>query len=289
MNFDFSAVLLLLTVASGAIWALDAWYLAPRRLSLAAGGSQSAGETTSGSKEPVLVEYARSFFPIFFIVLIIRSFIVEPFRIPSSSMMPTLLIGDFILVNKYDYGIRLPVINTKIVDNKEPERGEIIVFRYPEDPSIPYIKRVIGVPGDQIEYRDKTLYINDTPMKQEVLGTYYTEGTGEVSWLNENLGTMEHEILVNPYVNFSHFTTGNTGDGSCMMSDIQPKITVPEGHYFVMGDNRDNSRDSRYWGCVPEVNLIGRAFFIWMNWRFDGIWNVPSWDVKISRIGTILR
>jgi signal peptidase I len=289
MNFDFSAVLLLLTVASGAIWALDAWYLAPRRLSLAAGGSQSAGETTSGSKEPVLVEYARSFFPIFFIVLIIRSFIVEPFRIPSSSMMPTLLIGDFILVNKYDYGIRLPVINTKIVDNKEPERGEIIVFRYPEDPSIPYIKRVIGVPGDQIEYRDKTLYINDTPMKQEILGTYYTEGTGEVSWLNENLGTVEHEILVNPYVNFSHITTGNTGDGSCMMSDIQPKITVPEGHYFVMGDNRDNSRDSRYWGCVPEVNLIGRAFFIWMNWRFDGIWNVPSWDVKISRIGTILR
>lgn len=277
MNFDFSALLLVLTLVSGIIWAFDAWVFAPRRKQ----GNAEAIEDTDGAteqaarepQEPLMVEYARSFFPIFLIVLILRAFIVEPFRIPSASMMPTLLIGDFILVNKYDYGIRLPITDTKIISYKEPHRGDVIVFRYPEDPSIPYIKRVIGVPGDHIEYRDKTVYINGKPMKQESLGTYYTQGTGLNSWKKENLGSVQHEILVNPYRNLHN----------------DEVVTVPKGNYFVMGDNRDNSRDSRYWGFVPEKNLVGRAFFIWMNWRFDSLWNISSWSVKFNRIGTIIR
>ena len=277
MNFDFSALLLVLTVVSGVIWAIDAWFYAPKRKqenSYKPDTSNSPEETAAGEPvEPLMVEYARSFFPIFLIVLILRAFIVEPFRIPSASMMPTLLIGDFILVNKYDYGVRLPVINTKIIQYKEPQRGDIIVFRYPEDPSIPYIKRVIGVPGDHISYRDKTVFVNGKAMKQEILGSYYTQGTGLNSWLKEDLGKVAHEILVNPYRNLHN----------------DEEVIVPQDKYFVMGDNRDNSRDSRYWGFVPEENLVGKAFFIWMNWRFDKIWNLSSWSVKFSRIGTIIR
>ncbi|MBF8268967.1 MAG: Signal peptidase I [Gammaproteobacteria bacterium] len=288
MNFDFSALLLILTVISGAIWAVDAWLFAPKRRSIP---SQVGGESNAAT-EPLIVEYARSFFPIFFVVLILRSFIVEPFRIPSASMLPTLLIGDFILVNKYDYGIRLPVLNAKILDNKAPKRGDIIVFRYPKDPSIPYIKRVIGVPGDQLEYRDKILYINDVPMQQEMMGTYETEKYGTVSWMSENLGTVEHKILLNPYVySKSILLTGEKCSLQAISSgnDDHVRITVPEGSYFAMGDNRDDSSDSRCWGFVPEENLIGRAFFIWMNWRFDGIWNIPSWGMEFNRIGTIIR
>lgn len=279
MNFDFSALLLLLSVISGLIWAADAWIFAPRRAAREPQPAEDT-ETTEESapspapQEPLLVEYARSFFPIFVIVLILRAFIVEPFRIPSASMMPTLLIGDFILVNKYDYGIRLPLTDTKIISYKEPQRGDIIVFRYPEDPSIPYIKRVIGVPGDHIEYRNKIVYINGKEMPQKVLGTYYTDGTGLNSWLQENLGTVKHEILENPYRNLHNNVEG---------------ITVPKGEYFVMGDNRDNSEDSRYWGFVPEKNLIGKAFLIWMNWRFKEIWDIPSWSAKFNRIGTVLH
>ena len=282
MNFDFSALLLILSVVSGAIWAFDAWYAAPRRtreLKSQAAQEGKEGETDKTgdtSQEPLLVEYAKSFFPIFVIVLVLRSFVFEPFRIPSASMMPTLLKGDFILVNKYDYGIRLPVLNRKIIDYKTPRRGDVVVFRYPEDPDIPYIKRVIGVPGDRIEYRDKTVYINGKAMSQAGLGNYFTEASGWVSWRQENLETIEHEILVNPGRN-SH--NGYPYD----------VVDVPDGHYFVVGDNRDNSRDSRYWGLVPDENLMGRAVMIWMNWRFEGIWNIPSWDVQLERIGTIIR
>lgn len=264
MNFDFSAVLVILTLVSGLIWGLDAWLVAPQRRLKA--GTPAA--TTGPGDEPWWVEYARSFFPVFLIVLLLRSFLVEPFRIPSGSMMPTLLVGDFILVNKYEYGIRLPVLNMKVLENERPQRGEIIVFRYPEDPSVPFIKRVVGVPGDHVTYRDKTLYINGEPMPQEQSGTFAdsSASAGPALQQVEDLGRLRHRILVDPY------RLGPEAD-----------TVVPEGHYFVLGDNRDNSRDSRYWGFVPDANLIGRAFFIWMNWSFK------NGGIKWKRIGTILE
>ena len=266
MNIDFAAVLVLLTFISGLIWLVDSLFFADKRQHAPTSGEKGQGETPP----PLIVDYAKSFFPIFLFVLVLRSFIAEPFRIPSASMMPTLLIGDFILVNKYDYGIRLPVLNTKIIDNKTPARGDIAVFRYPEDPSIPYIKRVIGLPGDNIAYYDKVLYINGKPMKQEIMGTYNAIGSGKImdgaSLRSEDLETLKHEILVD-LERYSREVEG----------------IVPQGHYFVLGDNRDNSKDSRYWGFVPDENLIGRAFMIWMNW------DMKNGGIEWSRIGIILK
>ncbi len=260
MNFDFAALLVFLTLISGLIWALDAIFLAPGRHR----AIQEEG-LEEGARTPVLVEYARSFFPVFLIVLILRSFIAEPFRIPSASMMPTLLIGDFILVNKYDYGLRLPVINTEVADLGEPARGDIAVFRYPKDPSTPYIKRIIGLPGDHIDYRDKVLYINGERIEQTRIGPY--EGHNSSRDMNglivelEHLPETPHEILLDQE-----------------RAGFEIDTVVPEGHYFVMGDNRDHSSDSRFWGFVPDDNLIGRAFLIWMNW--DG-------GVNIERLGLL--
>ena len=266
MNIDFALVLVLLTFISGTIWAVDALFFAKKRKKVAAEGNE---KTVEPKPEPWPVEYARSFFPIFLIVLILRSFIVEPFRIPSGSMMPTLLIGDFILVNKFDYGIRLPVLNTLIIHNKIPHRGDVVVFRYPEDPSIPFIKRVIGVPGDHIKYIDKMLYINDIPMEQILLGRYDAVGSGKsmdgASLLTEDLHVLKHQILIEP---------------DRMSPDFE--VTVPDGNYFVLGDNRDNSKDSRYWGFVPDANLIGRALYIWMNLDFK------NGGPDLHRIGRIL-
>jgi signal peptidase I len=260
MTFDFAAVLVLLTAVSGFIWGLDHWLLAPRRLARVPGSEPAA--------EPWWVEYSRSFFPVFLIVLLLRSFLVEPFRIPSGSMMPTLLTGDFILVNKYEYGIRLPVLNAKVMDNGRPQRGDIVVFRYPEDPSVPFIKRVVGVPGDHIVYRDKELYLNGVPVPLEADDATHEvpPGAGGLVRQVEILGPIRHGIFVDP------FRLGPEAD-----------TVVPEGQYFVMGDNRDNSRDSRYWGFVPDENLIGRAFMIWMNF------SLKNGGVKWKRIGTILR
>lgn len=263
MIFDFSAILLALTLASGAIWAFDSWVLRPRRRA-------RAGVQAGASPEPVFVEYARSFFPVFLLVLLLRSFLFEPFRIPSASMMPTLLVGDFILVNKFDFGIRLPVINVKVMVNGTPRRGDVIVFRYPEDPSVPFIKRVIGVPGDHVLYRDKKLYINGEEMGQAPLGQYHARGAGMAmdgdSWQEERLGSVSHSILLDP-------------DRPTL--DVQ--TVVPEGQYFVLGDNRDNSKDSRFWGFVPDRNLIGRAFMIWMNW------DIKNGGIDWSRLGNIIH
>ena len=254
MRFDFPTLLVVVVFATGIIWAFDAAVLARRRQAAArqAGG---ASEDAVAAPPSRIVGYSKSFFPVFLIVLVLRSFIVEPFRIPSNSMMPTLLTGDFILVNKFDYGIRLPVLDTKIVDIGLPERGDVVVFRFPDDPATPFIKRVVGVPGDRIGYYDKVLYVNDEPMDQSPVGRYVGSGSGTVmsgaSLRVERLPGADHQILVQPAAR-----------------SVQGEVVVPEGHYFVLGDNRDNSRDSRYWGTVPVDLLIGKAFRIWMNWDF---------------------
>ena len=258
MDFDFSFYLFAASVITGIIWGRYLLIL------------KSKGLTFDEKNEPILVEYARSFFPIVLIVLLLRSFIAEPFRIPSGSMMPTLLVGDFILVNKFTYGIRLPVINKKIIELSEPNRGDIVVFRYPKDPTVDYIKRIVGLPGDKVVYSNKKLTINDLPVQQTSLGSYQGLGQGEemsgAEDLLENLTGVEHRILIRngtPTVEFVY--------------------VVPEGNYFAMGDNRDNSNDSRYWGPVPEANLVGKAFFIWMSWDWQ------NKGVGFDRIGTVLK
>ena len=250
--FDFEVALVAAGVVTGLIWLADRLFLRSRR---AAAGV---------SKEPTLVEYSRSFFPIIVLVLLVRSFLFEPFRIPSSSMMPTLLVGDFIFVSKYSYGLRLPVTRTRVLETDQPERGDVVVFRLPTDPKTNYIKRVVGLPGDVVEYRDKRLFINDRPVELKINGLYDAKNMQGAHLGYEQLGEVEHEILIFP----SRF--GREG-----------VFRVPEGHYFLMGDNRDNSRDSRYDGVgfVPESNLVGKAVRIWMNWNWSN--SGPDW----GRIG----
>ncbi len=274
MIFDFSAILVLLVAVSGGIWAIDTLFFAPKRYRNEAIAQSTVDADASAvvnritrPPPPVLVDYARSFFPVFLIVLVLRSFIVEPFRIPSGSMIPTLLVGDFILVNKYDYGIRLPLINKKIIEKGSPARGDVVVFRYPLDPSTPYIKRVIAIPGDKVKLKDKRLYINDKEIEQKLIGTYVglkssARHTGSLL-TDENLLGYEHQILISP--------KGRNYDFEAI---------VPAANYFVLGDNRNNSRDSRYWGYVPDSNLIGRAFMIWMNW---------DRGPDLSRVGSKIR
>ncbi|MGB7932513.1 MAG: signal peptidase I [Gammaproteobacteria bacterium] len=268
MNFDFPTLLVAATFFTGVAWAADALVLAPRRAGKARqlerqGMSPESREVAAVLKEPTWIEYCKSFFPVILAVLLLRSFLVEPFRIPSGSMMPTLLVGDFILVNKYDYGVRLPVLNTKIIDIGEPKRGDVVVFRYPKDPSVDYIKRVVGLPGDRIGYYNKILHINGKPVAQVPAGVYVGKGSGVsmsgAGERQEQLGDVQHQILVMPR------TPGLEGE-----------YVVPENEYFVMGDNRDNSNDSRYWGTVPEENLVGKAFRIWMNW--DSANGGIEWD-----------
>jgi signal peptidase I len=272
MNFDFPTLLVAATFFTGLAWAFDALVWAPRRSRSARqlelqGMSPQSREVAAALKEPTWIEYCKSFFPVILAVLLLRSFLVEPFRIPSGSMMPTLLVGDFILVNKFAYGIRLPVLNTKIIDIGEPQRGDVVVFRYPKDPSVDYIKRVVGLPGDRIGYYNKMLHINGKPVAQVPAGVYVGTGSG-VSMSGagerlEQLGDVQHRILVMPR------TPGMEGE-----------YVVPKNQYFVMGDNRDNSNDSRYWGTVPEQNLVGKAFRIWMNW--DSANGGIEWD-RIGR------
>jgi signal peptidase I len=258
MIFDFSFILVAATVLTGIIWGLDTLLFRSKRLQ-AAGASGVAAENV---REPVVVEYARSFFPVILIVLLIRSFLFEPFRIPSDSMMPTLLDGDFIFVNKYAYGLRLPVINTKVVAIDEPHRGDVIVFRLPSDPSTNYIKRLIGLPGDHIVVRDDQLFVNGARMPVRLDGIYQGHRHTGARIGFEQLGPVEHQVL---------FMDRYTRDYDQI---------VPAGHYFFMGDNRDNSRDSRFpeVGFVPERNLVGKAVRIWLNWDLP---SAPIW----SRIG----
>ncbi|HXV11494.1 MAG TPA: signal peptidase I [Burkholderiales bacterium] len=265
----FALAMFLLLVATGAIWLLDHFYLRARR--------------APGAAEPWWIEYPKSFFPVILVVFLLRSFLVEPFKIPSGSMLPTLLVGDFILVNKYTYGIRLPIVNRKIIAVNSPRRGEVMVFRFPEDPSLDYIKRVVGLPGDRVEYRDKRLSINGAPVRVKPDGeyTYVESGYNFVSarLLTEVLGEVNHSILIQPDVPSVHLAGVRRFPfrENCAYNDQGFVCTVPAGHYFLMGDNRDSSSDSRYWGFVPEANIVGKAFMIW--WNFD----------ELGRIGQMIR
>ncbi len=242
---NLALILTVLTLVSGVVVALDKLVWKTR---------EEDGRTRPGAKH-ILVEYSRSFFPVLLFVLVVRSFVFEPFRIPSGSMMPTLLEGDFIFVKKYSYGLRLPVTETKIIETGEPERGDVIVFRLPSDPSVNYIKRVIGLPGDTVVYERHQLTINGEPVELRPGDNDSWDG----SLYQENLDGRVHDILV---MTPEYSTRDST-------------YRVPKGHYFVMGDNRDRSKDSRFIGAIPEQYLVGEAVRIWMHFV---PWNMPEWE-----------
>ena len=291
-QLDFSGVLVAISGVTGVIWALDAGVLRRRRLVAA----KATGKDPAAIPEPGTVDYARSFFPVALAVLLLRSFIFEPFRIPSDSMMPTLLDGDFILVDKFSYGLRLPVSNTKILDTGSPKRGDVVVFRYPLDPSENYIKRVVGLPGDHVTVRDDRLIINGKVIPFKVTDTYTDGCYINMQLAVEQLGEHTHHALlcpvpleVTPYPlpgcrrsDARGYVCGGTAPPGAMPLDEPEVVTkvVPAGEYLMVGDNRDNSDDGRVWGFVPDANLVGKATYIWFDWdpqRSGG----PIW----SRIG----
>ncbi len=254
----FPLFMLLILLLTGVIWLVDYLFFQKKR--------------ATGVEEPTTVEYAKSFFPVILLVFLIRSFVAEPFKIPSGSMMPTLLAGDYILVNKFTYGLRLPVLNTVFLEINQPKRGDIAVFHFPPDPKIDYIKRIVGLPGDRIQYQNKRLIINDKPIEVNMLENVGDEMLDESMIrsyrLQEQLSDVKHDILVHNIPN--RYEPDAIGDKFLNGETI----VVPEGHYFAMGDNRDNSSDSRVWGFVPNNNLVGKAFFIWFN--FDEFARIGS-------------
>ena len=299
MSWNFALVLFILLIVTGIVWTYD-FFVARRaraaRVQAAAaefysqhgGGNiptdggdivrQRQEAIARAGKAPWWIEYAVSFFPVILFVFVLRSFVVEPFRIPSGSMLPTLQSGDLILVNKFSYGVRLPIVDKKVVDLGSPQRGYVMVFRYPVEPEIDYIKRVVGVPGDEIAYVDKKLYVNGNEVARTREGDYYEpDRVSYIAQFDEKLGDVAHKILVDPRraQDYSPIWAFPHRE-NCEYARNGVRCTVPEGHYFAMGDNRDNSADSRYWGFVPDQNVVGKAFFIWMNFgdlgrigRFD--------------------
>jgi len=283
-RLDFSLVLVIASFAGIVIWATDSWLLRPARDRAAV----AAGRLPAEVPEPATVENARTMAPVVIVVLLLRSFLFEPFRIPTDSMMPTLQAGDFILVNKFHYGLRLPVLNTKILGVHEPERGDVVVFRYPPDPAINYIKRVVGLPGDRIKVVSDRIYVNDVPLEQTDLARY-SDGCYEGMRLAEvRTGDHVHKSIscltpdylqgpalpsCNRNIEASYACAdkeaGYAGDPGIRDSNDYPEVTVPAGHYMMIGDNRDNSADSRSWGFVPEANLVGSARRIWLNIDFN--------------------
>lgn len=284
MSWDFALILFILMVVTGAVWCLDIIWLKNQRRTSAVAAMGAIEPSIAGldkaeaarlrqeaydkaNRPPWWVEYCTSFFPVILVVFLLRSFLFEPFRIPSGSMLPTLQNGDLILVNKYEYGIRLPVLDRKIIEVGDPQRGDVVVFRYPVDPSIDYIKRVVGVPGDVVQYRDKVLTINGERVETVRTGDYYEpDRSSYVGRYTEVLGNVQHDILLNrqqrqEYMPISSFPLRD----HCEYGGGGVRCTVPAGHYFMMGDNRDNSLDSRYWGFVPDRYIVGRAFMVWMN------------------------
>ncbi|WMW79120.1 signal peptidase I [Undibacterium cyanobacteriorum] len=276
---NFALILFILLLVTGVIWTLDLLIWSKRRKLMAEAALEQAGGAARLSadeqdaitkpilRQPAWVEYTGSFFPVIAMVFVLRSFLFEPFKIPSGSMLPTLYVGDLILVNKYTYGIRLPIIGTKVIQINDPERGDVMVFKYPEDPSLDYIKRVVGVPGDVVTYKNKRLSINGVPLEyQEQTQFLHDAKEGRYSsQFQENLSGISHRILNNdlrapgdPQLNFK-------GSEVCESYQDGFSCKVPAGHYFMMGDNRDDSQDSRFWGFVPDQNIVGKAVFIWMN------------------------
>ena len=285
---NFPLILFVLMVVTGVIWAFDVFYLARQRrraadAALAALDERNARLAAEGIKadstdraalearllrQPTWIEYSGSFFPVIALIFFLRSFLFEPFKIPTSSMVPTLLVGDLILVNKYAYGIRLPIIDKKIIEVGDPQRGDVMVFKFPRNMDENYIKRVIGVPGDKIVYENKRLTINGKPLQYQPMDDYLDEQQPVYhKQYRENMGSADHRILnsegqsgLNPdsVQEFPH-------KDHCTYSYERFTCIVPEGNYFMMGDNRDNSLDSRYWGFVPDKNIVGKAFVVWMN------------------------
>ncbi len=271
MDIDFSLVLVCLVGASGALWLLDSVWIKKGRLRAIANyeatqakgrSEEEVAQAVAGlSQEPIIIEYAKSFFPVLFVVLLLRSFLVEPFQIPTGSMIPTLEVGDFILVNKFAYGVRLPVIGTKIVDVADPQRGEVMVF-FPPHVNSYYIKRVIGLPGDTVRYEDKRLYVNG-----ELISEEYVEDILVDTNLGELAGTL-HTETINGIEHATQHITGIARQRS------RTTWVIPNGQYFMMGDNRDNSSDSREWGAVLEKDIVGRAIAVWMH-KDPGL-NLPT-------------
>ena len=278
MDIDFPLILVILVFGSGLIWMLDALFLAPGRRRVVDDlqgqypqwneeGSVEAhkyqAKVAESASEPVVVEYAKSFFPVLLVVFVLRSFLVEPFQIPSSSMVPTLQVGDYILVNKYTYGIRLPVLRTKVLALNEPQRGDVMVFFPPHMNDTYFIKRVVGLPGDTVTYRNKQLFVNGELVEREALGEF-PQGSSRFKVGLEVLGDANHLMQVDAMRPARDFS-----------------LVVKPDHYFMMGDNRDNSSDSRIWGQVPEKDIVGKAFAVWMHW--DSLFSIPSF----SRVGMI--
>jgi signal peptidase I len=284
---NFALILFILLIISGVMWLLDVLWLAKGRRARAAEALARFDQINAGKQginahalaadraalehgilvRPWYLEYTASFFPVILVVFVLRSFLFEPFRIPSGSMIPTLQIGDLILVNKYTYGIRLPVINLKVVDLGAPKRGDVMVFRFPHNPSQDYIKRVVGLPGDRVEYVERRLIVNGQVVAVRPMERYVDANRAQTyAQYSELLGSVEHRIILSDGPGVPAMQgLEHTHPQACSYADRSVSCTVPPGHYFVMGDNRDNSEDSRFWGFVPDDNIVGRAFFIWMN------------------------
>jgi signal peptidase I len=263
MNFNFELILFYATAVTGLIYLVDVIFFAPKRKRARAGSAKA--------KLPLIIDYARSFFPVLLIVFLLRSFFFEPFRIPTGSLEPTLLIGDFILLNKFNYGIRLPILQKEVIKIGKPQRGDIMVFRWPPNPSYYFIKRVIGLPGDKISYINKELTVNGQKIPQSFLQKSMANDGKGAEWQvlenQEDLLGFKHKIFVDP----------------AKSSRDYRDIVVPEGTYFVMGDNRDDSADSRYWGFVPDKNVVGKAVLVWMSWDH------ANTNVRWNRLGRMIN
>jgi signal peptidase I len=297
---NFALLLFMATLVSGLYWLAERFYFLPQRQRAAQAFEQAqdqrraelqrlgvrADEVDVGQAkakllmQPWWLDWTAGLFPVIAIVFILRSFLFEPFKIPSGSMIPTLLINDLILVNKFHYGVRLPVINTKIVDNNSPQRGDVMVFRYPPKPSLDYIKRVVGVPGDEVAYLNKQLSVNGKPLLQQALPDFFdADALRYAKQFEEQTadGSRKYRIIIE--ADRPAFVPGAENfkfRENCRYSAEGVVCKVPPGHYFMLGDNRDNSLDSRFWGFVPEENIVGKAFFVWMN--FGNLKRIGSFD-----------